>query len=126
MASFLPLLTSASSSSVVFGRIGHRALVVVQRHGLDDARHAVQLAVERRAREGGRREAVGLALDQVIHRGQQLGAHLVAGVVVRRGEHVGAATGRDFSLPLVEDLVERDLQHIDLHIRVFFLKASSA
>ena len=99
-------------------RIRNHALVVVQRHGLGRLRHAVQLAVHLHAVHAGLRNRIQLAGQLVIQRHHHVRPHPVAQVVVRRHEHVRPAAGRHFGLVLVENLIERDLQHVDLGIRI--------
>ena len=101
-----------------------RALVVVERDRLHDTRGSVDLPINRDPidREGG--EAIQLIRGQVGDIGNKASAHLVAQIVVGSSEDIGATTSGNLSLPLVEDLIEGNLEHVDGQTGVLGLNTS--
>ena len=110
-----PSLTAASSSSLVVGGVGDGALVVPHGDGLEGLGDHVEGAVDLRAVERHRKVALerGVAGEELVEVGDRLLAGVLAQVVVRGDEHVGAFTGGDVGPPLGEDLVERLLDDVD-------------
>ena len=85
-------------------RIRDGGLVVIKGHRLGDSWHAVDLAAHLGAFEAGPRKEIGRVHFQIfVQRSEATETHLGAGMVVRRGEHVGTAPGRNLLVPFVED-----------------------
>ena len=95
-------MTAASSSSLVVGGVGTARLVVPQGDGLEGLGDHVEGAVDLGAVERHRQVALecGVADEELVEVGDRLLAGVLAQVVVRGDEHVGAFTGGDVGAPL--------------------------
>ena len=102
----------------------NRALVVVERNGLHDTRSGVDLPINRDPINRQLGEAIQLTTELAGDIGHKASTHLITQIVVGGGEDIGATTSGNLSLPLIENLIEGNLEHIDRQARVLGLNTS--